>query len=161
MLLFVSHLCKLHKWSQPGIKPGIFRYHRQLGAKDLPGIKKYSLKFSLCCWKYILLAHIRHKRFVANKELSTLLMTWYRKTLSLIRFFFYISISFYCSLVVCLSVCQLTRFHLYDCTYFDAVFAKWLLTTLAQNQLKLVTLGQKTFWDKRSKWQSDGVTNWL
>ena len=52
---------------------------------------------------------------------------------------------------VCVCVCPeflWTKFQPNGCTDLDAVFAKWLLTTLAQILLKLVTLGQMS----RSRW---------
>ena len=53
---------------------------------------------------------------------------------------------FHCSLSVsvCVSFCQWTKFQLNQCTNFDAVFAKLLLTALARTLLKLVTLGQRS-----------------
>ena len=60
---------------------------------------------------------------------------------------------------VCVSVCVcvwvsdvflLTKFKPNGYTDFDAVFAKWLLTALAQPLLKLVILGQKS----RSQWRN-------
>ena len=54
-------------------------------------------------------------------------------------------------LCVCVSVCPdflWTKFQPNGCTDLDAVFAKWLLTALAQTLLKLVTLGQRL----RSRW---------
>ena len=50
---------------------------------------------------------------------------------------------------VCVSVCvyQWTKFQPNRCTDLDAVFAKWLLTALAQTLLKLVTL-----WDVCVLW---------
>ena len=56
------------------------------------------------------------------------------------------SLQFVCvsvCLCVCLSVCPKflwTKFQPNGCTDLDAVFAKWLLTILAQNLLNLVTL---------------------
>ena len=52
---------------------------------------------------------------------------------------------------VCLSVCPdflWTKFQPNGCTDLDAVFTKWLLTTLARSLLKLVTLGRRS----RSRW---------
>ena len=52
---------------------------------------------------------------------------------------------------VCVSVCPdflWTKLQPNGCTDLDAVFAKWLLTALAQTLLKLVTLGQSS----RSRW---------
>ena len=71
---------------------------------------------------------------------------------------------FHCSLSVCLfvwvsvcvSVCLCVRHFLWTkfqpngCTDLDAVFAKWLLTALAQTLLNLVTLGQRS----RSQWRN-------
>ena len=60
---------------------------------------------------------------------------------------------------VCVSVCVcvwvsdvflLTKFKPNGYTDFDAVFAEWLLTALAQPLLKLVILGQKS----RSQWRN-------
>ena len=53
-------------------------------------------------------------------------------------------------LSVCLSVCQWTKFQLNGCTDLDAVFARWLLTALAQTLLKLVTFG----WRSWSQWRN-------
>ena len=56
-------------------------------------------------------------------------------------------------LSVCLSVCPAeflwTKFQPNAWTDLDAIFAKWLLRTLARSLLKLVTLGQRS----RSLWQ--------
>ena len=65
--------------------------------------------------------------------------------------YFYISLSV--CLCVCVSVCPeflWTKFQPNGCTVSDAVFAKWLLTALAQTLLKLVTLGQRSrlLWPK-------------
>ena len=60
---------------------------------------------------------------------------------------------FHCSLSVCVCVCVfvclsvcpallVNKFQRNGCTDLDAVFAKWLLTALAQTLLNLVTLGQ-------------------
>ena len=52
---------------------------------------------------------------------------------------------------VCLSVCPIflwTKFQPNRCTDLDAVFAKWLLKTLARTLLNLVTLGPRS----RSRW---------
>ena len=65
---------------------------------------------------------------------------------------------FHCSLSVCLCVCVCvcdriclwTKFQPNRWTDLDAVFAKWLLTALAQTLLNLVTLGQRS----RSQWRN-------
>ena len=51
-------------------------------------------------------------------------------------------------LYVCVQLCLWTKFQPNGCTDLDAVFAKRLLSTLAQTLLKLVTLGQRS----RSQW---------
>ena len=56
---------------------------------------------------------------------------------------------FHCSLSVCPAEFLWTKFQPNRRTDLDAVFAKWLLSTLAQTLLKLVTLGQRS----RSLWQ--------
>ena len=49
---------------------------------------------------------------------------------------------------LCVQVCLWKKFQLIGCTDLNAVYAKWLLTTLAQTLSKLVTLGQRS----RSQW---------
>ena len=44
------------------------------------------------------------------------------------------------SVCLCVRLCLLTKFQPNECTDLDEVFAKWLLTTLSQTQLKLVTM---------------------
>ena len=55
---------------------------------------------------------------------------------------------FHFSLSVCVSVCPMfsceQNSSRTDLTDLDAVFAKWLLTALAQTLLNLVTLGQRS-----------------
>ena len=62
---------------------------------------------------------------------------------------------FHFSLSVCVSVCLSvcpeflwTKYQPNGCTDLNAVFAKWLLITLARTLLNLVTLGQRS----RSRW---------
>ena len=91
---------------------------------------------------------------------------WNSKMVQKIFFFYFLHLHeiveglyFHCSLSVCLSVCLCvcvsvcpdflwTKFQPNGCTNLYAVFAKWLLTTLARTLLKLVTLGQRS----RSRW---------
>ena len=60
---------------------------------------------------------------------------------------------FHCSLSVCLSVCQWTKYKPNVCTVLDAVFAKWLLIALARFLLNLVTLGQRS----KSQWRNTHI----
>ena len=66
-------------------------------------------------------------------------------------FYFSLSVCLCVCVCVCVSVCPeflWTKFQPNGCTDLDAFFAKWLLITLAQTLLNLVTLGQRS----RSLW---------
>ena len=56
----------------------------------------------------------------------------------------YISTSVCLSVCQCVCVCLWTKFQSNECTNLNAVFAKWLLTALAQTLLKLVTWGRRS-----------------
>ena len=71
---------------------------------------------------------------------------------------------FHCSLSVYVSVCPAeflwTKFQPNGCPDFDTVFAKWLLTVLAQTFLKLIILGQRlrSQWSKMYVWMMNKIS---
>ena len=108
------------------------------------------MKFSFC------LFHIFRYRQKRQNKIKCNVMNIFIITPPWNREWGIFSLQFICvsiCLSVCLSVCPAeflwTKFQLNGCKDLDAVFAKWLLITLAGTLLKLVTLGQRS----RSLWQ--------
>ena len=117
------------------------------------------LVFQLFCWKDIFKSHARSKKSYVWGFLNNLSSNSPTPpTPSYPSFFFNTSTKSwrgYIFTAVCLSVCVsdvflLTKFQPNGWTDLDAVFAKWLLTALAQSLLKLVTMGQRS----RSQWRN-------
>ena len=82
-----------------------------------------------------------HRRKYKNKYTSTLSWRGFIFTAVCLC----VSVSLSC---LCVRLCLWTTFQQNGCTALDAVFAKWLLATLARPLLHLVTLCQRS----RSQW---------